>query len=235
MKEKLIIELNKKKVHYGDNVLKVRDLFSRKQESLSKQDDKFFSKYWQVYAWSAIIGFVNDKREVGAPLPNQTSFEFQMISNGSDTIANGLMLMAIGRRFSMPSIFLRQKQDHKSLLVISASMTNLKLTGHGHYSMRSELIVLRRCAGNRYRNQVRAIDRRAILCSESSEEPSALQHLAWTLSICSASRQLPLQYRNPTSPFITATATEKFPLRKRRKDSALQHFYSCFWSNPEDH
>ena len=97
MKEKLIIELNKKKVHYGDNVLKVRDLFSRKQESLSKQDDKFFSKYWQVYAWSAIIGFINDKREVGAPLPNQTSFEFQMISNGSDTIANGLMLMAIGK------------------------------------------------------------------------------------------------------------------------------------------
>jgi hypothetical protein len=97
MREKLIIELNKKKVHYGDNVLKVRDLFSRKQESISKIDDKFFSKYWQVYAWSAIIGFVNDKREVGAQLPHQTSFEFQMISNGSETIANGLMLMAIGK------------------------------------------------------------------------------------------------------------------------------------------
>jgi hypothetical protein len=97
MKEKFIIDINKKNVHYGDYVLKVRDLFSRKQESLAKQDDKFFSKYWQVYAWSAIIGFVNDKREVGADLPHQSSFQFQMISNGSETIANGLMLMAIGK------------------------------------------------------------------------------------------------------------------------------------------
>ena len=97
MKEKLIIELNKRNVHYGDCVLKVRDLFSRKQESISKQDDKFFSKYWQVYAWSATIGFINNKREIGAQLPHQSSFQFQMISNGSETIANGLMLMAIGK------------------------------------------------------------------------------------------------------------------------------------------
>ncbi len=97
MREKFIIDINKKNVHYGDFVLKVRDLFSRKQESLSKQDDKFFSKYWQVYAWSAIIGFVNDKREKDAQLPHQSSFQFQMISNGSETIANGLMLMAIGK------------------------------------------------------------------------------------------------------------------------------------------
>ena len=97
MKEKLSTELNKKNIHYGDNVLKVRDLFSRKQEKTSKKDDKFFSKYWQVYAWSAIIGFVNNKREVNSQLPHQNSFQFQMISNGSETIANGLMLMAIGK------------------------------------------------------------------------------------------------------------------------------------------
>lgn len=97
MLEKFSIDINKKNVHYGDNVLKVRDLFSRKQESLSKQDDKFFSKYWQVYAWAAIIGFVNNKREVGASLPNQSSFQFQMISNGSESIANAIMLMAIGK------------------------------------------------------------------------------------------------------------------------------------------
>ena len=95
--EKFITDINKKNVHYGDNVVKVRDLFSRKQESLAKQDDKFFSKYWQVYAWSAIIGFVNNKRELNADLPNQSSFQFQMISNGSETIANGLILMAIGK------------------------------------------------------------------------------------------------------------------------------------------
>ena len=97
MKDKFSVELNKKPVHYGDYVLKVRDLFSRKQESLAKLDDKFFSKYWQVYAWSAIIGFVNNKREVGADLPHKNSFEYQMITNGSENIANALILMAIGK------------------------------------------------------------------------------------------------------------------------------------------
>lgn len=97
MKEKFVIDINKKNVHYGDYVLKVRDLFSRKQESLSKQDDKFFSKYWQVYAWAAIIGLVNNKREEGAPLLNQNSFQYQMIANGSESVANALTLMAIGK------------------------------------------------------------------------------------------------------------------------------------------
>lgn len=95
--EKLFTEINKRNVHYGNYVEQIRDLFARKQESLKKQDDKFFSKYWQVYAWAAIIGFNNEKREKGADLPFQSSFQFQMITNGSDTIANGLLLMAIGK------------------------------------------------------------------------------------------------------------------------------------------
>lgn len=95
--EKLFVEINKRNVHYGSNVEQIRDLFARKQESLSKKDDKFFSKYWQVYAWAAIIGFINDKREIGASLPNQSSFQYQMITNGSESIAHGLLLMAIGK------------------------------------------------------------------------------------------------------------------------------------------
>ena len=95
--EKLFIKLNKSDIHYGNNLEQIRDLFARKQESLKKQDDKFFSKYWQVYAWAAIIGFVNNKREEGAELPFRTSFQFQMITNGSESIANGLLLMAIGK------------------------------------------------------------------------------------------------------------------------------------------
>lgn len=95
--EKLIVELNKRNVHYGDYVAQVRDLFARKQESIKKEDDKFFSKYWQVYAWAAIIGFVNDKRIIGADLPNQSSFQYQMITNGSEDVANALLLMAIGK------------------------------------------------------------------------------------------------------------------------------------------
>ncbi|MFV0216668.1 hypothetical protein OBJ92_06460 [Empedobacter falsenii] len=95
--EKLFTEINKRKVHYGNYVEQVRDMFARKQESLKKQDDKFFSKYWQVYAWAAIIGFINDKREEGAELPNQTSFEYQMITNGSQSVADALLLIAIGK------------------------------------------------------------------------------------------------------------------------------------------
>lgn len=95
--EKLFTEINKRNVHYGSYVEQIRDMFARKQESLKKQDDKFFSKYWQVYAWAAIIGFINDKREEGVELPNQSSFQYQMISNGSESIANALLLMAIGK------------------------------------------------------------------------------------------------------------------------------------------
>lgn len=97
MTERILIEVNAKSVHYGDYVFKIRDLFSRKQESISKQDDKFFSKYWQVYAWSAIIGFVYNKRIENAKLQHKTSFEYQMITNGSVTISNGLLLMAISK------------------------------------------------------------------------------------------------------------------------------------------
>lgn len=95
--EKLYIEINKKNVHYGKYVEQIRNMFARKQESLSKKDDKFFSKYWQVYAWAAIIGFVNNKREDGADLPHQSSFQYQMITNGSETISQALLLMAIGK------------------------------------------------------------------------------------------------------------------------------------------
>lgn len=95
--EKLFTEINKRNVHYGNYVEQIRDMFARKQESLKKQDDKFFSKYWQVYAWAAIIGFINDKREEKADLPNQSSFQYQMITNGSQSVADALLLMAIGK------------------------------------------------------------------------------------------------------------------------------------------
>ena len=95
--ERLLTEINKRNVHYGSYVEQIRDMFARKQESLKKQDDKFFSKYWQVYAWAAIIGFINDKREEKAELANQSSFQYQMITNGSQSVADALVLMAIGK------------------------------------------------------------------------------------------------------------------------------------------
>jgi hypothetical protein len=95
--EKVFGEMNKKNVHYGNYVEQIRNMFARKQESLNKKDDKFFSKYWQVYAWAAIIGFKNNKREEGIDLPHQSSFQYQMITNGSESIAHALLLMAIGK------------------------------------------------------------------------------------------------------------------------------------------
>jgi hypothetical protein len=95
--EKLFLEINKKNVHYGNYVEQIRNMFARKQENLSKKDDKFFSMYWQVYAWASIIGFINDKREVGSDLPHQSSFQYQMITNGSESISQALLLMAIGK------------------------------------------------------------------------------------------------------------------------------------------
>ncbi|EOR93961.1 hypothetical protein ADIARSV_2795 [Arcticibacter svalbardensis MN12-7] len=100
MKDKLIVEVNKKKVWYGNELLKVRDLFSRKEErgvNITRADDKFFSNYWQVYAWASIIGFLHNKREKGDLLQNRTSFEYQVISNASESIAYSLVLMAIGK------------------------------------------------------------------------------------------------------------------------------------------
>jgi len=109
--EKLYSEINKKNIHYGNYVEQIRDMFARKQESLSKKDDKFFSKYWQVYAWAAIIGFVNDKREKGVDLPHQSSFQYQMITNGSESIAQALLLMAIGK--------IDAKESHLIVLMIT--------------------------------------------------------------------------------------------------------------------
>ncbi|WP_341228452.1 hypothetical protein [uncultured Arcticibacterium sp.] len=95
--EKLFSEISRRNVHYGNNVAQIRNMFSRKQESLTTRNDKFFSKYWQVYAWAAVIGLINDKREVDTDLPHQSSFQYQMIINGSESIAHALLLMAIGK------------------------------------------------------------------------------------------------------------------------------------------
>ena len=116
MLERLLIDLtNNKNIHQGDNTIKVRDLFSRKQESITKTDDKLFSMYWQVYAWCATIGFYYNRREKGVKLPHQQSFQYQMISNGSQTIAHGLVLMALAKSDSDK---LEELLEIRSLLTI---------------------------------------------------------------------------------------------------------------------
>lgn len=113
--EHILRDLRNKKIHYGEYVEKVRDLFSRKQESITKYDDRFFSKYWQVYSWCAIIGFREEKRILGADLPNQTSFEYQMIDNGSQFIAQSLLFMALGK---IPSDASKDLLNPRKLLTV---------------------------------------------------------------------------------------------------------------------
>lgn len=117
MSKRILTELEERYVHFGNNVLKMIELFGRKQESDNVKDDKFFSKYWQVYAWAAIIGFVNDKREIGASLPNQSSFEFLRIRNGSESVAHALVLMALSKL--NPDNILDEFQSRNILRVIS--------------------------------------------------------------------------------------------------------------------
>lgn len=85
-------------VWYGDYLEEVRNLFSRKEQRIETEDIKFFSQYWQVFAWAAIIGFVNDRRIVGANLGNKTSIaSFKIIQNGSEDISQALVLMALSK------------------------------------------------------------------------------------------------------------------------------------------
>ncbi|HLS71259.1 MAG TPA: hypothetical protein VK027_06330 [Chitinophagaceae bacterium] len=93
-------EISSKGVHYGDMTKQIMNLFSRQEErgaNVTKQDDKFFSQLWQAYAWTAIIGFIKDKREVGIELNHKTSFKYFTVLNNSDDIANALILMAISK------------------------------------------------------------------------------------------------------------------------------------------
>ena len=100
MKEKFIPEINNRSVHYGEYTKKIMSLFSRQEErgaNVTKKDDRFFSMLWQAFAWSAIIGFRENKRIKDANLSNKTSFKYQTITNSSQDIAHGLILMAIGK------------------------------------------------------------------------------------------------------------------------------------------
>lgn len=100
MKEKFIPEINNRGVHYGEFTKKIMDLFSRQEErgaNVTKKDDRFFSMLWQAFAWSAIIGFRENKRVKDADLSNKTSFKYQTITNSSEDIAHALVLMAIGK------------------------------------------------------------------------------------------------------------------------------------------
>jgi len=69
---------------------------SRKQAS-EGGERKFFNQYWQPFAWSAIIGFINDKR---VPLPNKVDddvFKYSVMNNQCPDVLKALIIIAIGK------------------------------------------------------------------------------------------------------------------------------------------
>lgn len=96
--EKFINEINRLPVWYGKYVEEVRNLFSRKEQSITSRDNQFFTQYWQVFAWSAILGFLHEKRIENADLSNRQSIpSFKTIYSNGEDVAQALILMAIGK------------------------------------------------------------------------------------------------------------------------------------------
>lgn len=94
----LLEQINGQLMAYDDLwASQVRDTFCRKQEDIKTTQNRFFSQYWQGYAWAAILGFIkNRSRDLDSKTKN-SSFRFQVISNQSPRIANALVLMAIAK------------------------------------------------------------------------------------------------------------------------------------------
>lgn len=98
MEDKFLNEINRLPVWYGQYVEQVRNLFSRKEQKITSQDNQFFTQYWQVFAWAAILGFYYNKRMINADLYNKQSIpNFKTIYNNGEDIAQALILMAIGK------------------------------------------------------------------------------------------------------------------------------------------
>lgn len=68
--------------------------------STTENKDKYkpFSYLWQCFAWAAILGFINDKREPLLPPIADRPFDLStMKNNGGETIAKALIVLAISK------------------------------------------------------------------------------------------------------------------------------------------
>ena len=94
MKEKFNLDINKKKIHHGEYVLKVRDLFSRKQESIGKQDDKFFSK--APIGINSLTGYFNKKEKelhkIAGDTPDEISNDVTRDILGSEELFKNIIV-----------------------------------------------------------------------------------------------------------------------------------------------
>ena len=97
-KDNLLNRINQLPMNYDSTWDKfIKEKYCRKEETIKRQDEKFFSQYWQGFAWAAILGFINNRRS-SLDSKTKSSFRFQTINNqrGYD-IADALILMAIAK------------------------------------------------------------------------------------------------------------------------------------------
>ena len=104
----ILQELNGKLLNYDDTwANEVRDKFCRKQESIRDTQHRFFSEFWQGFAWAAIIGFLKDRRSPIDSKTKQASFRFAQINNNAPKVADALILLAIAKSGSNYEILMQ--------------------------------------------------------------------------------------------------------------------------------
>lgn len=88
----------------------VRDKYCRKAQDITDTQNRFFSQFWQGYAWSAIIGFIKDRRSK-LILNSKDSFgKFDIIGNNAPTVLICLIYLAISKSDSDYQILSRPQE-----------------------------------------------------------------------------------------------------------------------------
>jgi dnd system-associated protein 4 len=86
--------------------------------STTENKDKYkpFSYLWQCFAWAAILGFINKKREPLIPPIADKPFDLNtMKNNGGETIAKALTILAISK--SKKGIEILKSPDEFRILI----------------------------------------------------------------------------------------------------------------------
>lgn len=104
----IVQDLNGKLINYDDVwATEIRDRFCRKEENIRETQNRFFSQFWQGFAWAAIIGFLKDRRSPLDSKTKQASFRFAQINNNAPKVAEALILLAIAKSGSNYEILMQ--------------------------------------------------------------------------------------------------------------------------------
>ena len=96
--ESLINEVGKQRANYDEVwVENVRDKYCRKAQDITDTQNRFFSQYWQGYAWSAIIGFIKNRRSNLLPSSKNSFGNFDIIIKNAPSVLLCLIYLAISK------------------------------------------------------------------------------------------------------------------------------------------